>query len=97
MYVDGSGSQYSKTLRAKSLNILKTILLKAIKVYQKAVSPSLPNTCRFYPSCSEYSIQAIEEYGAVKGSYLAVKRVLKCHPLNSGGFDPLPKEEGDED
>lgn len=79
------------------MKILKVVLLKVIKIYQKAVSPSLPNTCRFYPSCSEYSKQAIEEYGAMKGSYLAIKRVLRCHPLNSGGFDPLPKEGAEEE
>lgn len=78
------------------MKILKAILLKIIKFYQKAVSPNLPNSCRFYPSCSEYSRQAIEEYGPIKGTYLAIKRVLRCHPLNSGGFDPLHKEEGEE-
>ncbi|MCF7890364.1 membrane protein insertion efficiency factor YidD [Candidatus Bipolaricaulota bacterium] len=77
--------------------MLKVVLLKVIKFYQKAVSPSLPNTCRFYPSCSEYSKQAIEEYGAIKGTYMAIKRVLRCHPLNSGGYDPLPKEDGEEE
>ncbi|MBS3786796.1 membrane protein insertion efficiency factor YidD [Candidatus Bipolaricaulota bacterium] len=79
------------------MKVLKSVLLKIIKVYQKAVSPGLPNTCRFYPSCSEYSRQAIEEYGAIKGTYLAIKRVLKCHPLNSGGYDPLQKESGEEE
>ncbi len=78
------------------MKTLKTVLLKIIKVYQKAVSPSLPNTCRFYPSCSEYSRQAIEKYGALKGTYMAIKRVLRCHPLNSGGYDPVPEEDGEE-
>lgn len=78
------------------MKILKSVLLKVIKFYQKAVSPSLPNTCRFYPSCSEYGRQAIEEYGPIKGTYLALKRVLRCHPLNSGGYDPLTKEEREE-
>lgn len=79
------------------MKILKVVLLKVIKVYQKAVSPAFPNTCRFYPSCSEYSRQAIEEYGAIKGTYLAIKRVLRCHPLNSGGYDPIPKEGEEEE
>ncbi|MBS3735703.1 MAG: membrane protein insertion efficiency factor YidD [Candidatus Bipolaricaulota bacterium] len=79
------------------MKILKLVLLKVIEVYQKAISPGLSDTCRFYPSCSEYSKQAIEEYGAIKGIYLAIKRVLRCHPLNSGGYDPIPKEEGEEE
>ncbi|MFB6291006.1 MAG: membrane protein insertion efficiency factor YidD [Candidatus Bipolaricaulia bacterium] len=77
--------------------MLKAALLKLIRVYQKAVSPSLPDTCRFYPSCSEYSKRAIEEHGVVKGTYLAVKRVLRCHPLNSGGYDPVPKKDEKEE
>ena len=79
------------------MKVVKTALLKLIRVYQKAVSPNLPNTCRFYPSCSEYGKQAIEEYGALKGTYLAVKRVSKCHPLNSGGFDPVPERDVEQD
>ena len=79
------------------MKVVKTALLKLIRVYQKAVSPNLPNTCRFYPSCSEYGKQAIEEYGALKGIYLAVKRVSKCHPLNSGGFDPVPERDVEQD
>ena len=75
----------------------KTVLVKIIKFYQKAVSPGLPDTCRFYPSCSEYSRQAIEEHGAIKGGYLAIKRVLRCHPLNSGGVDPVPKNKNEEE
>ena len=79
------------------MRILKVTLLKIIKAYQKVLSPGLPNTCRFYPSCSEYSKQAIEEFGAIKGAYLAVKRVLRCHPLNTGGYDPIPeKDDGEE-
>jgi hypothetical protein len=79
------------------VKVVKTALLKLINIYQKAVSPNLPNTCRFYPSCSEYGKQAIEEYGVIKGTYLAVKRVSRCHPLNSGGFDPVPGKSPDRD
>jgi hypothetical protein len=61
-----------------------------ISIYRYCVSPWLGPTCRFYPSCSEYARQAIERYGAVRGSWLAVKRVLRCHPWHSGGHDPVP-------
>lgn len=60
-----------------------------IKIYQKGISPYLGRRCRFYPTCSEYSRQAITKYGAVKGTYLSVKRLLKCHPFHKGGYDPL--------
>jgi len=53
------------------------------------ISPVLPSSCRFTPSCSEYSIEALKEYGAFKGSYLAIKRILKCHPFHPGGYDPV--------
>ena len=68
---------------------MKKLLLFAIRAYQKFVSPIKPRTCRFYPTCSTYSIQAIEKYGALKGSLKSIKRILKCHPFNPGGYDPL--------
>lgn len=68
---------------------MKKILLFLIKIYQKGISPYFGRRCRFYPTCSEYSRQAIIKYGAVKGSYLAIKRILKCHPFHKGGYDPL--------
>ena len=67
----------------------KKILLFLIKIYQKAISPMLGRRCRFYPTCSEYSRQAITKYGAIKGTFLSVKRILKCHPFHKGGYDPL--------
>jgi putative membrane protein insertion efficiency factor len=68
--------------------LLKNLLILLIRLYQKALSPlkSLP-TCRFFPSCSEYSIMAIEKHGVSKGLFLAVIRILKCHPLHPGGVD----------
>jgi len=60
-----------------------------VRGYQKFISPLFPQTCRFYPSCSAYFIQAVEKYGALKGSYLGIKRILKCHPFHPGGYDPL--------
>ena len=68
---------------------MKKLLIGIIKFYRKFISPLKKPCCRFYPTCSAYSIQAIEKYGAVKGSFLAVRRLLKCHPWNDGGYDPL--------
>ncbi|HOB20578.1 MAG TPA: membrane protein insertion efficiency factor YidD [Candidatus Atribacteria bacterium] len=68
---------------------MKRFLIFVIKLYQKHISPALPSACRFYPTCSEYSIQAISKYGSVKGIYLSIRRLLKCHPLHPGGYDPL--------
>ncbi len=68
---------------------MKKILLFIIKIYQKYISAMTPRTCRFYPTCSEYSYQSILKYGAIKGSYLSLKRILKCHPFNKGGYDPV--------
>jgi hypothetical protein len=69
---------------------MKTIALWLIRLYQKTLSRMLPNTCRFIPSCSEYGYQAIEKYGLFKGGWLALKRITRCHPLNEGGYDPVP-------
>lgn len=69
---------------------MKKLILKMIRFYQKYISPMSPPTCRFYPTCSQYAIEAVEEHGAIKGSYLATRRILKCHPFHEGGFDPVP-------
>ncbi|HEX5485483.1 MULTISPECIES: membrane protein insertion efficiency factor YidD [Limnobacter] len=61
-----------------------------IKAYQLSLSPLLPPSCRFYPSCSEYAIQAVRIHGALRGSALAAKRLCRCHPWNEGGYDPVP-------
>lgn len=61
-----------------------------IRFYQKAVSPYLPPSCRYYPTCSEYALLAIRKYGVVKGGWLGVKRILRCQPLFPGGYDPVP-------
>ncbi|MDP1759000.1 MAG: membrane protein insertion efficiency factor YidD [Thermodesulfovibrionales bacterium] len=70
-------------------DIIKNILLGSIKLYKYAISPLLPDSCRFVPTCSEYSAEAIKRYGAVKGSYLSVRRILRCHPFHNGGYDPV--------
>ncbi|MGI6577043.1 MAG: membrane protein insertion efficiency factor YidD [Eubacteriales bacterium] len=68
---------------------MKWLLLKLIDFYRKGISPMTPPSCRFIPTCSEYARQAIEKYGALKGSWLALRRLLKCHPFHKGGYDPL--------
>jgi putative membrane protein insertion efficiency factor len=68
---------------------MKKVILFLIRFYRKHLSPLKKPCCRFYPSCSEYAFQAVEKYGAAKGTYLAGKRILKCHPFHSGGYDPL--------
>jgi putative membrane protein insertion efficiency factor len=74
---------------------MKTILLGIIHLYQMTLSRALPPTCRFTPSCSEYSFEAIERYGALRGGWLAIKRISRCHPFNPGGYDPVPDIEED--
>ncbi|MBK5273903.1 MAG: membrane protein insertion efficiency factor YidD [Desulfuromonadales bacterium] len=70
--------------------MLKSIALLAIRFYQKLLSPLLPSTCRFYPSCSEYSRESIVRHGVVRGTWLTLVRLSKCHPFHPGGFDPAP-------
>ena len=69
---------------------MKHLALGLIRLYQKTLSPILPSGCRFYPSCSRYGYGAIEEHGLVKGGWLAIKRLARCHPFNPGGYDPVP-------
>lgn len=69
---------------------MKIIALWLIRLYQKTISRVLPPSCRFTPSCSHYGYEAIEKYGLIKGGWLAIKRVSRCHPLNPGGYDPVP-------
>jgi uncharacterized protein len=69
---------------------MKYIFIFLVKVYQRTLSRVLPAACRFYPSCSEYGVQALQKYGVFKGSWLAIKRIARCHPLNPGGYDPVP-------
>jgi hypothetical protein len=71
---------------------VKALIIFIIKGYKKYLSPFLPDSCRFHPSCSSYSIEAIELYGVARGLFLALKRLSRCHPLNPGGYDPVRKE-----
>ena len=69
--------------------MIKNLLLVIISLYQK-ISAYTPARCRFYPTCSEYTKQAILKYGVIKGGWLAIRRICRCHPLNEGGYDPVP-------
>lgn len=72
-------------------NLPRFMVLLPIKAYQKTLSKALPpNTCRFYPTCSHYAYQAVYKYGALKGGWMGVKRIVRCNPFNQGGFDPIP-------
>ncbi len=69
---------------------MKYVLIFLIKVYQNTFSRVMPPSCRFYPSCSQYGVEALKKYGVFKGSWLTIKRVARCHPFNPGGYDPVP-------
>ncbi len=68
---------------------MRNLLIFIIRIYKKILSPILPKSCRFYPSCSSYAIDAISKYGAFRGSMKAVYRILRCNPFNKGGYDPV--------
>ena len=70
--------------------MMKTILLALIRFYRRNISPLRKPCCRFVPTCSEYALEAVEKYGPWKGSWLALRRLLKCHPFHKGGYDPVP-------
>ncbi|NOQ76885.1 MAG: membrane protein insertion efficiency factor YidD [Methylococcaceae bacterium] len=73
---------------------MRILLINLIKFYKFFISPLLPPRCRFYPSCSSYGLEAIQLHGAFKGSYLTIRRLLKCHPFHEGGIDPVPDKFG---
>ncbi len=74
----------------KGSRSLSALLMGMIRVYQRVLSPILPPACRFHPTCSEYTRQAIGKYGALRGVALGVRRLARCHPWNPGGVDPVP-------
>lgn len=70
--------------------MMKKICIVLIQFYKKAISPYLPDACRYTPTCSEYAMEAISKYGAAKGGWMAFKRILRCNPFHKGGYDPVP-------
>ena len=68
----------------------RQLLVAVIRAYQRFLSPALPPSCRFHPSCSQYALVAVTRYGALRGVWLAVRRLARCHPFHPGGFDPVP-------
>ncbi len=75
---------------------MKKLLIFVVRVYRKTISPLLPPSCIYTPTCSAYAEEALQKHGAVKGSVLAVKRILRCHPWHTGGYDPVPEVKKDE-
>lgn len=70
--------------------MIARLLMALVRGYQIAISPLLPSACRYVPTCSSYALEALQRHGAAKGSWLAFRRILRCHPLHAGGYDPVP-------
>ena len=70
--------------------MLQKVMLGMIRFYRKWISPLTPPSCRYYPTCSAYGLEAVERYGAARGGWLALRRILRCHPFAAGGYDPVP-------
>jgi putative membrane protein insertion efficiency factor len=70
--------------------VLARALIAGIRFYQKGISPLTPPSCRFHPTCSQYGLEAVQRYGAARGSWLTLRRLLRCHPFCKGGYDPVP-------
>ena len=84
-----SNSNKKINIIKQSNRLLAKLFIYMVRIYQKYISPMRGPTCRFYPTCSQYSIEAYKKYGAMKGTYLTIRRILKCHPFHPGGYDPL--------
>jgi putative membrane protein insertion efficiency factor len=69
---------------------VKQLFILIVRGYQLWIGPLLPPSCRYYPTCSVYALEALEKYGALRGGWMATRRILRCHPLHKGGFDPVP-------
>jgi putative membrane protein insertion efficiency factor len=71
------------------LTILRNFVLTILRIYKRWISPMLPSACRFHPTCSEYTMEAVEKHGALRGVWMGILRLLRCHPFHEGGFDPV--------
>ena len=74
------------------MNLLQRLVILPVRIYQRAVSPLLPPACRYTPTCSQYMVEAVAKHGALKGLYLGIRRILRCHPWGGHGYDPVPDE-----
>lgn len=72
---------------------MKYLLIGLFRLYQLIISPYTPSSCRYHPTCSQYGVEALKKHGAVKGAWLTVKRIARCHPWSEGGYDPVPEPE----
>lgn len=93
--LDQAAGGYPAVARARRLlglagSLPARALTGLIRLYQVVVSPALPPSCRFYPSCSQYALEAVRRHGAFRGSWLGLRRLLRCHPWHPGGYDPVP-------
>ena len=77
-------------MSATLVTLPRQLLAGLVRVYQRLISPLLPPSCRFYPSCSQYALEAVTRHGTLRGTWLAARRLARCHPFNPGGFDPVP-------
>jgi putative membrane protein insertion efficiency factor len=82
--------QYTASVNARVGRMIRQLFILMVRGYQVTLSPLLPAACRYYPSCSAYAIEALERYGAWRGAWLALRRIGRCHPFHSGGYDPVP-------
>ncbi len=89
---NGSSSIQQEKSQPGEITVIKKLFLSLIRFYKRAISPFLGNNCRFYPPCSNYTYEAIKRHGVLKGIYLGVGRLLKCHPFHAGGYDPVPEK-----
>src|SRR6185437_1379581 len=86
----GGVSRWRRGTRNESIASMRTVLVLVVRAYQVTLSPLLPPSCRYYPSCSAYAIEALERHGAWRGGWLALRRIARCHPFRPGGYDPVP-------